>query len=68
MKGPSSSRRPRAGREAAISAATVIRLNDPSKPPLAPRQPADDDLGMRWAVAWYEGTQSYRRRMGHVAA
>jgi hypothetical protein len=33
------------------------------------QQPAvDDDLGMRWAIAWYEGIQSYRRRNDHVAA
>ena len=33
-----------------------------------PGQPDVDDIGMRWAIAWYEGIQSYRKRSGHVAA
>lgn len=31
-------------------------------------QPDADDIGMRWAIAWYEGIQSYRKRSGHVGA
>jgi hypothetical protein len=35
-----------------------------------PGQPHVDDIGMRWAIAWYRNTQSRTSRSedGHVAA
>jgi len=31
-------------------------------------QSTDDDLGMRWAIAWYRGVQSHAGGVDHVAA